>query len=793
MYTYLFLYSILSIPVVLSYYYSFSKNQGWLASSLLFTFLVSFSVLSASARVRARTRRFLLAWLPLFLIFFFEILQFLSFYFQGTGFNDRFFFHFSINSLSEAWRAYYTLVLGAGVLFGLFCMLLYLCVKKRPFGSVPVCFSLCSLAILPFLHSPVRDFARYALADAASRVDGSRLSLGRFKDLGLDVKALSQENIQATPGRNLVLIYLESLERLYLDGNVFKDLAPHTNRLLEDGFSFTNIHQVPGTGWTMAGMVASQCGTPLLYDNGLASGNNIMPNGFLGRAVCLSDVLKKASYRQVYLGGASIRFAGKGSFLRTHGYDEVKGLDELEGRLADKGYRTGWGLYDDSLFKIAADEYDRLARLGRPFNLTLLTLDTHHPDGHASRSCAPYKYLDNTMLDAVHCTDQLLYRFIDRISRNPAFKDTTVVLMSDHLAMRNVAWSLYPKDYQRRVFFSILNGGKRGISNRDGTHMDIAPTILDALRVRHNVHFLAGRDLFAAPGKRPLPDFQDPKIIEALRYINSKLFSVIDHSLCPGGHLVRSTGNGMIRIGGMIIPLYYYGMPLPAKRFQQDMAVIAFVNGKGNIREASVIPACSLPGFALLNRKDAFLLIAPSGLLSSMGIDVKGEGDLQVLFRRLDGAVLLLGSFDSINGMELDMSNCSDLLAPVPDPRIIATSSVRMEALCRGKGDYAAIYDGDAGRIDIPVCMVNGMFYRVSLRKQTASFRFRLGDFSAVSVPVDRVDHGYCYAFYGNEVLSIPSILVDGGIYKHVKMRLVSGNPIILVPRRLDMHLFEGG
>ncbi len=791
MYMYLFLYLILSIPVALSYYYSFSKGQWWLASSLLFTLLASFSALSAGARVRTTTRRFLLAALPLFLILLFEILQFLSFYFQGTGFNDRFFFHFSINSLSEAWRAYYPLVLIVVVLFGLLGVSVYLCVRKRLFSSVSVGLSLCPLAILPFLHSPIRDLAHYTLTEAFCQ-SGPEISLERFKALGLDIKALSQRNIQAKPGRNLVLIYLESLERLYLDEDVFKDLTPFINGLIKNGFSFTNIRQVPGTGWTMAGMVASQCGTPLLYDNGLASGNNIMASGFLDRAVCLGDILKKAGYHQIYLGGASIKFAGKGYFLRAHGYDEVKGLDRLKGRLPDKGYRTGWGLYDDSLFEIAADEYDRLARLGRPFNLTLLTLDTHHPDGHASRSCAPYRYLDNTMLDAVHCTDQLLYRFIERISSNPAFKNTTVVLMSDHLAMRNVAWPLYPKDYQRRVFFSILNGDKGGTSDRPGTHMDIAPTVLDALGVVHNVHFLAGRDLFAASGsgKKGLPDFYSAQIIGALRYINSKLFSVTDHSLCQGGCLVRSIGNGMVQIGGITLPLYYYGMPLAAKRFQQDMAVIALVNREGNIEGASVIPACALPAFALLNRDRAFLLMGPSWLLSSMGIDAKGRGDLLVLFRRLDGAILLLGHFPSIDRIELHISNCGDLMASISDPRMIATSSARLEGLCNTSGDYAAIYDEKSGRIDVPVCMVNGMFYRVSFKKLADSFQFQLDDFSAVNAPKGRQDHGYCYAFYGDQVLNIPSVLVGKDIYKRLMMKVISDNPLILVPRKVDRHLF---
>ena len=49
-----------------------------------------------------------------------------------------------------------------------------------------------------------------------------------------------------------------------------------------------------------------------------------------------------------------------------------------------------------------------------PFNLTLLTVDTHHPTGNASHSCSKYGAIDNSILHAVHCTDYLVGRFIER-------------------------------------------------------------------------------------------------------------------------------------------------------------------------------------------------------------------------------------------------------------------------------------------------------------------------------------------------------------------------------------------
>ena len=44
--------------------------------------------------------------LLLFTIYLFEILQCISCYLQGDGFNSRFFLHFSFNTLKLAWSAY---------------------------------------------------------------------------------------------------------------------------------------------------------------------------------------------------------------------------------------------------------------------------------------------------------------------------------------------------------------------------------------------------------------------------------------------------------------------------------------------------------------------------------------------------------------------------------------------------------------------------------------------------------------------------------------------------------------
>jgi phosphoglycerol transferase MdoB-like AlkP superfamily enzyme len=73
--------------------------------------------------------------------------------------------------------------------------------------------------------------------------------------------------VQGAHPKNLILIYVESLEAGYSDRAVFGDdlIAPLTKFGARsfDISHFDQFAQVPGTGWTIAAMVATQCGVPL--------------------------------------------------------------------------------------------------------------------------------------------------------------------------------------------------------------------------------------------------------------------------------------------------------------------------------------------------------------------------------------------------------------------------------------------------------------------------------------------------------------------------------------------------
>lgn len=279
---------------------------------------------------------------------------------------------------------------------------------------------------------------------------------------------------------NVVVLYLESFERTYLNEDEFPGLAPNLSRLEPQSTYFTQIQQVTGTGWTIGGMVASQCGIPLMAP-GQGNAMSAMPD-FLPLANCLGDHLKRQGYLLDFMGGADLSFAGKGKFYRTHGFSKINGSKALSAGL-DAPSMSAWGLYDDTLLTLFRQRLKKRAERKLPFGLFGLTLDTHHPEGHMPPACDGIEYADgsNPMLNAVHCSDRLVGEFIEAFQQSPAAENTVLLVMSDHLAMRNSAWEKLKKNPRRDLMMLFGPGLEPQAVDKPGSTLDMAPTLLGAM------------------------------------------------------------------------------------------------------------------------------------------------------------------------------------------------------------------------------------------------------------------------------------------------------------------------
>jgi phosphoglycerol transferase len=295
--------------------------------------------------------------------------------------------------------------------------------------------------------------------------------------------------------KNLVFIYAEGLERTWLDEELFPGITPDLKKLRESAVDFSNISQMPYTGWTIAGIVASQCGIPLVipsHGNGMSGTDMFLPG-----VACIGDLLKANGYQSEFYGGANLEFAGKGNFFKTHGFTSVNGIKELK-EFAKQENLSGWGLRDDDLLEIAYHRFIELSASEQPFALLTLTLDTHHPTGIPSNSCTNRDWLPKAsktpMHFAVRCSDYLISRFIGKIRQSPYSEQTLVVLVSDHLAMKNAASTILDKA-ERKELFMILPGwtDSQKQINTPGSIFDVGATTMAFLGFQMPIGF--GRNL----------------------------------------------------------------------------------------------------------------------------------------------------------------------------------------------------------------------------------------------------------------------------------------------------------
>ncbi len=408
------------------------------------------------------------------------VLYYLRYGLQGSGFGDF------VGFIAATMAAF---LLGTVFLVGLFRRF----ARKYSSGSFRRLFAGVSFLLLlaAFLSNPATlDLVR------------------RNSDL---VRRNSRESVKATAGflkyyrkpqikasgserKNLVFIYAESLERTYFDESLFPGLMTNLRNLESKSIHFSDIRQLPGTGFTLGGMTASQCGIPLVTPS---NGNSMSGmDKFLPSAVCLGDLLKSEGYFLSYMGGADLNFGGKGKLFKTHGFQEVLGKKALFKDLKDPSYLSAWGVYDDSLLDMAYQRFVSLSQDEKNFGLFLLTLDTHQPKGHLSRSCTDLRYGDgsNPMLNAVACSDQLLADFINKIAASPGAEKTVIVLMSDHLAMKNKASDLLNKGVRKDLLMIFEPGEDQAREVKmTGSTLDVGVTTLPFIGFRGDIGL--GRNL----------------------------------------------------------------------------------------------------------------------------------------------------------------------------------------------------------------------------------------------------------------------------------------------------------
>ena len=277
---------------------------------------------------------------------------------------------------------------------------------------------------------------------------------------------------------NVVIVILESFSsKLMGELGGRTDVAVNLDRIARKGVLFTRFYA--NSFRTDRGLVAVLSGYPaqptmsiMKYPHKTAS----LPS--------IAQSLRRVGYNTRYFYGGDADFTNMRSYLVSSGFQDI--ISDTDFPLSSR--MSKWGVADHLVFRRLLDDI-RADHTDKPMLRVLQTSSSHEPFD------VPYKRLSDIRLNAFAYTDDCVGRFVAELRRLPAWKNTLIVLVPDHLGA-------YPENIdnlslERFQIPLILSGGavkKPCRLDVIGSQQDIAATLLAQLGVSHKA-FLFSKDM----------------------------------------------------------------------------------------------------------------------------------------------------------------------------------------------------------------------------------------------------------------------------------------------------------
>lgn len=307
---------------------------------------------------------------------------------------------------------------------------------------------------------------------------------------------------------NILIILLESFTANAIEAvGGEAGITPNLNRLSKEGVTFTNMYA--NSFRTDRGLVAVL--------NGYLAQPTTSIMKYPAKSQTLPSIAKslgEQGYTADMLYGGDINFTNMQSYFFGSGYSKITADRDfpLSSRLSK------WGANDDITF---SHLYESIKERGgeTPWLSTFLTLSSHEPFE------VPFHHLEDPYLNSVAFTDSCIGSFVDKLKELPVWKNTLIVLISDH-GFR------YPSpmlDYEPRRFHipMIWLGGavkEPAIIDIYANQTDLAATLLSQLNLPHD-QFTFSRDILD-PG---YPKYSFYTFSNGFGFIDSTGVSVYDN------------------------------------------------------------------------------------------------------------------------------------------------------------------------------------------------------------------------------------------------------------------------
>lgn len=196
-----------------------------------------------------------------------------------------------------------------------------------------------------------------------------------------------------------------------------KSATPFFDKLSQSGVLFSKVY---------AANTTSEIGNATLF-----SGYTGVPESPLPlftekhrNVTTLSDLLKNAGYSTSYLFSGDLKYGNIKGFLTEHSFDRLQDENDFDPTLP----RGKLNYYDSDLYDKFLDEINKNKQ---PFLSCTFTGSTHFPYDCPMRKF-PFHGEEADYLNSMVYADDCLRHFFNKVQKQPWYKNTVFVLVSDH-------------------------------------------------------------------------------------------------------------------------------------------------------------------------------------------------------------------------------------------------------------------------------------------------------------------------------------------------------------------------
>lgn len=278
--------------------------------------------------------------------------------------------------------------------------------------------------------------------------------------------------------KNVVLITIESLSADFLKhyGNP-NNITPFLDQLAEESMFFTNLYATGNR--TVRGLEAVTLSLPP------TPGESVVKRKDNKNKFSIGSVFESKGYTAKYLYGGDAYFDNMKDFFEGNGYDII---DKSSFKPNEITFSNIWGVCDEDMAKKAIQVMNEEAKTGKPFFNHWMTVSNHRPFTYPEGKIS-IPGNAKSREGGVMYTDYALKKFFQMAKKQPWFKNTVFVIVSDHCASSSGKTELPMDKYRIPAFIYAPGFIQPQKITQLVSQIDLMPTTLGLLNFNYQSKF----------------------------------------------------------------------------------------------------------------------------------------------------------------------------------------------------------------------------------------------------------------------------------------------------------------